>query len=344
MLLRENNTFSMRCEVLRDGGVIGTPQAYEAPEITCDAESDMVLSLRGAFYMDGEYNFYTDRLRPVVTINGEDYPMGVYVVTTEERSEADGQKIATLEAYSLLYLARRKKIENRLYIKAGTNYITKITELLSSAGITDLHAEPTAYTFAYDREDWDIGTSVLEIVNTLLAEISYKNAYVDMTGTVRLKKYAPPTLSSVSHVYTEGKDSVISASYKMTDDRYDKANVFRLFCDNADLSEPIVAVAENNNAASPFSTVNIGRVLHNERVDNVPSQAALQERANAMRDKSMQTTEEIEFYTAVAPVHTPHDVVALHVGGASGIFAETGWRMTLSPDGDMTHTARRVIT
>jgi hypothetical protein len=89
--------------------------------------------------------------------------------------------------------------------------------------------------------------------------------------------------------------------------------------------------------------VNIGRVLHSEKVDNIPSQAALQERANAMRDKSMQTTEEIEFYTAIAPVHTPHDVVAIQTGGASGIFAETGWKITLSPDSDMQHRARRVI-
>ncbi len=344
MKLLNRNTFAARCEILRNGGVIGTPQAQSAPEIRCDTESDLVLSLRGTFYLDQDYNFFTDRLRPIATVNGVDYPLGVYVVTTEERSEEDGRRIAALEAYSLLYLARRKKIETRLHIPAGTNYITQITNLLTLAGITDMEADTTSYKFATDREDWDIGTPVLDIVNTLLAEISYKNAYVDLSGTVQLRRYAPPTLSAVTHIYTEGVDSVIAPGYKITDDRYDKANVFRLYCDNPDMDALMVATAENNSASSPFSTVNIGRILHNEQVDNVPSQTALQERANAMRDKSLQTTEEIEFYTAIMPDHVPNDVVAIQTGGASGIFAETGWQIILSPDSDMTHTARRVIT
>lgn len=344
MRLLNSNTFSARYEILRDGGVIGTPQEYDPAEVRCDTESDMVLSVRGTYYMDGEYNFFSDRLRPVLTVNGEDYPLGVYVITTEEKSEAEGRKIAALEGYSLLYLARRKKIETRLHIPAGKNYMTQITELLALAGITDMEADATSYTLATDREDWEIGTSVLDIVNTLLAEISYKRAYVDLSGTVQLRRYAPPTLSAVAHTYTEGVDSIIAPGYKITDDRYNKANVFRLYCDNPDMDALMVATAENNNPSSPFSTVNIGRVLHNEQVDNVPSQTALQERADAMRDMSLQTTEEIEFYTAIAPVHTPHDVVAISVGGASGIFAETGWQIIMSPDSDMTHTARRVIT
>lgn len=345
MKLLDRNTFSVRYEILRSGGVVGEMQAYDAAEVRCDTESDMVLSVRGTFYPSGgTVNFFTDRLRPVVILNGEEYPLGVYVITTEERSEAGGRPIAELEGYSLLYLARRKKIETRLHIPAGTNYVTQIVDLLSLSGIADIEADPSSYTMATDREDWDIGTPVLDIVNTLLAEISYRNAYIDLAGRVQLRRYTPPTLQSAAHIYTDGRDSIITPSYKLTDDRYEKANVFRLYCDNPDMEELMVAVSENNSASSPFSTVNIGRVLHNEQVDNVPSQTALQERADAMRDKSMQTTEEIEFSTAIAPVHVPHDTVAISVGGASGIFAETGWRVSLSPDSDMTHTARRVIT
>ncbi len=344
MQLRNSNTFAARYEILRDGGVVGTLEASEAAEIVCDTESDLVLSLRGTFFPGGEYNFFRDRLRPSAIINGTEYPLGVYIITTEERSETAGRPMITIEAYSLLYLVRRKKIETRLHIPAGTNYITAITELLSLAGITDIEAEPTDYLTATDREDWDIGTPVLDIINALLEEISYRRAYVDLRGKVQLRRYKPPTLTNAAHIYTDGLDSIISSEYKITDDRYEKANVFRLYCDNPDMEALMAATAENNSPTSPFSTVNIGRVLHNEQVDNVPSMTALQERADAMRDKSLQTTEEIEFYTAIAPVHTPHDTVAIQTGGASGIFAETGWRISMTPDSDMTHTARRVIT
>ncbi len=343
MKLRERNTFSVRYEVLRNGGVYGTVEAETVPEIQCNTESNLVLSIKGAFVADGDYNFLTDRLRPVITLNGKEYPVGIYVVTTEERSEKNGHKIVGIEGYSVLYLARRKKTETRLHVNAGENYITVISNLLASAGITSIEAQTTDYTFATEREDWDIGTSILDIVNALLAEISYENAYVDLEGRVILKKYMPPSLESVKHLYTEGEESVIIPEYVLTDDKYNKANVFRLTCDNPDMDAVMVAVAENNLASSPFSTVNIGRVLHNEKVNNVPSLEALQERANAMRDKSLQTTEEIQFMTAITPTHTPHDVVALKVGEASGIFAETGWRLTISPDNDMIHTARRII-
>lgn len=343
MRLRNRNTFSVRYEILRDGGTLGTMRAYEPAEIRCDTEGELVLSIRGMFHVEEMQDFFRDRVRPVVIVNDQEYPMGLFIITTEEKTEADGQKLSLLEGYSLLYLARRKKIETRLHISAGTNYITAITDLLTLAGITDIKADATEYTMATDREDWDIGTSVLEIVNSLLAEISYRGAYVDLNGTVQLRKYKAPVLEDAAHIYTEGEDSIITPEYKITDDRYGKANVFRLFCDNPDMEDLMVATAENNSSSSPFSTVNIGRVLHSEKVDNIPSQAALQERANAMRDKSMQTTEEIEFYTAIAPVHTPHDVVAIQTGGASGIFAETGWKITLSPDSDMQHRARRVI-
>lgn len=343
MKLRNSNTFSVRYEILRDGATIGTMRAYDPAEIRCEAESDMVLSIKGTFHAEEGRNYFQDRVRPVVVINDQEYPMGLYVITTEEKTEQDGQRLSVLEGYSVLYLARRKKIETRLHIPAGTNYITVIKDLLATAGIADVQADETAYTMATDREDWEIGTPVLEIVNALLAEISYRGAYVDLGGTVQLRRYKAPTLDDAAHIYTEGRDSIITPEYKITDDRYEKANVFRLYCDNPDMEALMVATSENNSSSSPFSTVNIGRVLHNEQVDNIPSQTALQERADAMRDKSMQTTEEIEFYTAIAPVHTPHDVVAIQTGGASGIFAETGWRISLSPESDMVHTGRRVI-
>lgn len=343
MQLRDVNTFSARYEVLRNGGVIGTLEAYDVPEVLCDTGSDLVMSFRGTFRRTAKYNYFTDRLRPVVTINDTEYPLGVYIVTTGEPSEENGQEIVTLEAYSLLYLARRKKIEERLHISAGKNYMTAITELLALAGISTIDAETTDHVFATDREDWDIGTAVLEIVNELLDEISFEKAYVDLSGCVKLRKYTKPTLTEVDHTYTEGIDSLIIPGYKVTADRYNKANVFRVTCDNPDMDGVMVAVSENNSESSPFSTVNIGRVLHNEQVNNVPSIEALQARADALRDKSMQTTEKIEFVTAIVPTHSPYDVVALQIGETSGIFVETGWQISISPDEDMKHTARRVI-
>lgn len=347
MQLNKRNTFSVRYEVLRGGGVVGTLTEADPAVIQCDTDTALVMSVQGVFFDDferGTYNFLTDRLRPVAIINGVEYPAGVFVITTEERAEEKGVKTVKLAGYSLLYLARIKKTETRLSIPEGANYISEITALLSMAGITAMDVEKTDYTFSTAREDWDIGTSILEIVNALLDEISYNPASIDLTGTVVLRKYQAPTIEQAEHVYTAGVNSIITGTNKSLDDRYGKCNVFRLVCNNPDMDEPMVAVSVNDSASSPFSTVNMGmRILYSESVDNVPTLEALQERADTMRDKSMQTTETVTFYTAIAPDHEPFCTVAIQTGSVSGIFTETAWEMTLDPEEDMKHTARRII-
>lgn len=339
------NTFSVRYEVLRNRAVYTTLRASEPGEISCDSAAELKMSFRGSFaeIPDG-VDFLTDRIRPVVILNGVEYPVGVYVVTTETTELRGGEESVAVEGYSVLYLASRKCIETRLSIPAGTNYVSECIQLLASAGITDVEADTTTYTLATAREDWDVGTPVLQIVNELLAEISYNTAWVGLDGTVRLTKYQPPSLDTVDHVYAAGKYSVIEADYSRTTDRYAKYNVFQVICENPDLSTPMTATAVNDSSESPFSTLKLGRILRAEQVDNVPSQAALQEIANRLKYQSMQETETVTFGTAAIPEHETFDTVALANGELAGIYAETGWTLPLSPGASMSHAARRVIS
>lgn len=344
MRLHDVNTLSSRYEVLRDNAVYA--QIYpisDDAEITNSESSVLKMSLRGSFYDYGDdINFLQDRLRIIAVINGEDYPFGTFIITTETKTRTGSVNGAEIEGYSILYLAQRKKIEEPLYISAGTNYITEIIQLLSSCGITEIEAEPTEYTFATSRSDWDIGTPVIDIVNQLLSEISYNSAWVSLNGVVRLTKYQSPDISRVNHTYSAGEYSVIGDDYKITSDRFSKANVFRVTCENPELESLMTAVSENNIADSPFSTVNIGRVLYVEQVDNIPSQAALQNYADKLKYQSLQTAETTEFETAIMPNHETYDIVALENGSLKGIFAETEWSLILSAGENMKHKARRL--
>lgn len=344
MILHENNTFSARYEVLRNNAVFAEFHAIDdAVEIQNIESSALKMMIRGTFHScDADVNFLSDRLRAVVTLNTIDYPAGIFVVTTETKTHSGGVDGVEIEGYSLLYLAQRKRIEEPLYIAAGTNYITQIVQLLNSCGIDSIEADETSYTFAADREDWDVGTSVLDIVNQLLAEISYNSVWVDLGGTTRLTKYQTPGISNVSHTYSANEYSVIEDSYKITTDRFDKHNVFRVTCENPDLDEIMVAVSENNSPDSPFSTVNLGRILYTEQVDNIPSQEALQEYADKLKYQSLQETETVEFTTAAIPNHTTYDVIALENGDMAGIYTETEWRLPLAAGASMIHKARRV--
>ena len=344
MKLDSINKYAIRFEVLRGNAVFQEIYAVDnSVEVQFIESSELKTSFRGVFFSySKDINFLSDKLRPIVTINDIDYPVGVYIITTDQFSQSAGLTTHQLEGYSLLYLAKQKKIEERLSFSAGENYITRIVMLLNQCGLSEIIADDSDLAFATDREDWEIGTPILDIVNELLREINYNEAWVDLYGTVRLNKYQRPSLSTIKHAYSAGEYSLIESNYTKSTDRYGKSNVFRVVCDSPDLSTPMVAISENNSENSPFSTVHIGRVLYTENVDNIPSQDALQAYADRLRDKSLQENEDIEFYTAPVPEHNAYDTVAIDNGDIAGIYTETEWRLQLSPGQSMYHKARRV--
>ena len=185
---------------------------------------------------------------------------------------------------------------------------------------------------------------ILQIINDLLGEINYNPIFVDFFGVIRATAYAAPTISGVTHTYTEGEGSVIRADYDSELDRFGVANVFIAICDNPELSAPLRAEAVNDDPASAYSTVNIGRrVPHIERVDNTPNLAALQDTADRLRSESLQTTERIEITTAPQPDHKANETLLVQVGELAGVYRETGFEFDLSPGGQMKHRAKRVI-
>jgi hypothetical protein len=336
---------AVRYDVLRNGSAVGQIYANGTPTITMQSTSELKTSLSGMFhdYRADGYNFLSDRLRPVVFIGDAEYPCGTFVVTAENEDHADGVTVIHIEAYSLLYLLQRTKIEERVYYAAGTLYTAALEDLLITAGIVDYDIEASALTLATDREDWDIGTPYLAIINQLLSEMSYNSAYMDNAGKIVLSKYAAPSLSIIDFTYRAGAFSIIGSDYSRSNDFHSKSNVFKIICSNPDLEAPLTATSENDESSSPFSTVNIGRVLNVSYIDNIASQEALQDKADELKMKSMLSTEEVTFYTAINPEHSVFDVVALDNGDLTGLFAETSWTMPLSAASMMTHTARRAL-
>jgi hypothetical protein len=344
MMYKSYNTITPIYEVWRGASVVKTLNSTGDGVVRMDSDSDLKMSFAGTFYEYSGVNFLTDRLRVSVEINGTVYPLGTYCVTTETPSIADGVKTIKVEAYSLLWLLNQAKIETLKYFPAEQNYISAVQGLISAGGIADYSAEASTEVLATDREDWEIGTSYLTIINELLSEINYNQVWVTNSGAVKITKYAAPSLSNIKHSYVEGRDSIIKDTYTLTNDVYDKGNVFIAICDNPEISETMRAVAINNNTNSPYSVANLGRrVPIIERVNNTPSQTELQAYANKMRDKSLQTNETIEFETAIVPTHEAYETVQIAVGGVIGIYLEKSWEISLAQGGTMRHRGVRII-
>ena len=318
----------------------------DAPTVTMSADGAIKMSLSGGFRHNAAVDYLNDEIKPYLIINGHEYPVGVYMIgTLETQCDEHCAYIDQIEAYDRALKLKQKKTETRLHIDAGTKYLDAIGNLLQDAGIKMVIADEASDTIATDREDWEIGTEYLAIINALLSEINFSSIWFDLDGIARLERYAAPTSANIDHEYREGCFSIIRNNYTRKVDVFNAPNVFVVTVANPDYEDAMTATGVNDSPLSALSTVSRGRrILATPiKLDNIASQEALQQYANNLAIKSMLATEQTVFYTMLNPVHGVGDVVALYNGELQGIYEETGWTIQLKAGGKMKHTAKKVV-
>jgi len=284
-----------------------------------------------------------DLVRPYVIIDGVETPVGDYSIETLKESTKDNVKWWEIECYDLSVRCKSSIIEERHYIAADTLYLDAINALLIECGITRVMSDSNEDTLTTDREDWDIGTPRLTIINTLLSEINFYPLYFDLSGVARLTKKTEISTANVTFTYAADEMSILYHECSSELDTFGAPNVFIVQLSNAEQS-PMTAISENNSPSSALSIMRRQRrIPRTYKVDNIASQAALQEYADNLRNDSLLSTETIDFYTAINPVHSVHDVVVLKHPSIEGVFLETNWSMTLKAGEKMTHKAKRVL-
>lgn len=250
-----------------------------------------------------------------------------------------------VECYDRTVILAEDAFTDRYFVAAGTKYLDAVQSILVTAGIERVLVTREILTeIPVDRE-WDIGTTKLEIINMLLEEINYNPIYCDADGNIVLSPYVESTAAGVSYTYAAGDLSVIASELSATQDFYSVPNVFIATSSNPDLQQDYRAVYVNDNPASALSTVQRGRTIVSEvyTLDAVASQAELDAYVRKKAFEANQIYEEIEFTTALMPIHGSGDILALDHPAAKGIYQELSWEMDLSVGGEMSHTARRLV-
>lgn len=335
-----------RVDVLR-GGVPYAQMAFSSPPtVYMDADASIKMTLKGEFIYNERVNTITDELRPVMILDGAEYPLGIYqFVTVSGNTNAAGIRYENVEAYDRAIRLSWAKLEHRDYWAAGTAYDTVIAHYLTSAGITHVAFTPSDLTLQSDREDWDIGTPYLEIINTLLAEINYQQIYFDLSGVAQIRPYTAPSADNIQHIYRDNDAlSLIRPEYTDEIDLYAKPNVFIAILENPEYETPLVKTAVNDAPGSSLSTISRGiRIPAVYKVSNIASEDELQKYVDRLRDESMQTSQFVGIQTAAEPGHQVGDTVALAIEGMQGLFRETAWSFSLRTGEYMTHTLQRMV-
>ena len=339
-----------RVDVLRNGAPITQLQwdTGSAPQIIASRDATIHTSIKGTFLVNDTVDYLSDELQPVMTIDGQETPLGIYQAATPSIKGAAGQKRVEVEAYDRGWRVYSNRTETILHLAAGSSYLTEIRKLLTACGIALVIATPSDAALQTDREDWDIGTSYLTIINALLEEINYNSLWFDASGVARLEPYQEPSAQNIDWAYGTTElflpERHPGPDWSDEEDLFDAPNVFICVCSNPDLEQPMVATAVNDNPQSRKSTFRRNmRIASLVKVDNIASQEELQAYADRMRNESLLSARAITFYTINDPGHGIGDVLALTHDDIGGIYLETGWQMQLSAGSLMTHSAKRTV-
>lgn len=335
-----------RLWVKRDGVRIAQLQVPtdEDMQLTCTADAEIKMKLTAGAVWDGEFDYNLDTVVPALVMNGKESQMGEYVITGSRKISDGVSTRYQITAFDLCYRAKKTKIERRMFFEKGTLYTAAITQLLVMSGIVQMLVVPSGLTFATDREDWDPGTSALEIINQLLEEMNYNSLFMGLDGVVCAMPYRQASPENVTIVYRNNEwDSLLLPGAETEIDAFDHPNVFYYTCENPELDTVFSAVAVNDSPTNPFSTARQGRVAVFTTVDNVPNQATLQAMADRAKLNSMVAADEIRFSTALNPAHGPFEIIELRKNEYAGVIAETEWRATLGAGGTMEHVGRKAV-
>lgn len=338
-------TVDVKFLVLRGGAVFTELNAVNTPTLRMDNKGELKVSLSGEFVEDKSIDWLNDEVQPILIIDGEETPLGVFLPATVKHAENETTRSVHIELYDRTWLVRDSVTESRVYFPAGTSYINAIKQLLLQANITLVQAEPISAVLTEAREDWDIGTSFLTIINQLLSEINYNPLWFNSSGLAILEPATVPTAENIDHTLN-GSDirSLIVPEVSSEMDIYNAPNVFVCTCSNPDKTAAYRVTVENTNPQSPLSIPRRGRrIVRVERVNNIYSLEGLKNYAKRLRNESMMAAEVIQIETALHPGFEVYDVTAINYKDIFGICAETGWTMELVTGGRMTHTLERVV-
>lgn len=296
-----------------------------------------------------DVDWLNDRVQPFIMFKMPDggfieYPLGIFLLSSPTRKRNKGNIHRSVEVYDGLKILLDDKFDRRYIVRAGTNYIKIITDILLDAGITKINLENTDDVLRNTKE-FEVGTEKLISINELLKEINYTSLWVDENGYFTSSKYILPNEREIEYRYEDNDKSVILPGIEEILDLFSVANKFIVVASNPE-APVLKSEYVNQNPRSLTSTYNRKRQIVDYReVEDIANKQALDAYVKRIAYEASQIYGHVNFQTALMPFHSHSDVLHL-VSKSLGIdekYIETSWEMNLSKGGSMRHSTRRVI-
>lgn len=283
----------------------------------------------------------------ILDMDSESYrwPLGLFIIQPEV-NHIGYQTYVRIQGYDMGKVALDWKTDRREYVAAGTMYTSNVAYMLDEMYTDTADIQQSLKTQMYDFE-WDIGTDRLTIINDMLTGINYNPLHFTETGRPIVDEYIEPALRDITMYYTTENQSVIVDGITRNSNMFDVPNVFVRYTENIDAVYTI-SVYENNDTSSPYSIPNRGRrIVDSESVNNSDAdQTTMDAYVRRVAIEKSQAAETLTFTTLNMPWHGYRDVMMLFVPeyNISGKYVETGWSMSLTNGGLMTHNVQKAVS
>lgn len=339
--------FDFRIDILRNGIKVG--QAFaESVRIHYDYNAEVMKGMQFSLIKtemasrELQFDMFKDRLRPVLTSDGKETPLGVFMIVAAPVRYTDVVDSTEIEAYDETMIVKQAAFESRQYFASGTKYIDIIQNILTSLGFANIRTDASTAALSSALEA-AVGENCLEFINNLLDAMNYQHLHADASGDIQIRKAVNPTEAQFK--YSDSHNYALINEVRRDTDIYDLPNVVIGVYSSADKSNPVVYKKVNDDPNSLISTVNRGyKVVKKVNVRNGATLADLTAYVDRIAFEAMQTTETVEFTTIAEGGHEPNTAVQLDTSDVRGLFVEKSWTISIGQNQlSMTHAAERKV-
>lgn len=223
-----------------------------------------------------DVDWLTSRVAITYVDGAEEYPIGTFIPAMPSGQRARSGGLLSVELYDKLLVLFEDRTPTSYAVAAGAVVTDVVRELIAAAGeelvsVVDSTETTSAVT------TWDPGTSVLTIVNDLLASIDYRALYTDARGVFVASPNIDYADRPTAWTLDDGaRTGVYSEEYGDAQDLFAVPNRW-VGVSRADGETPsFVSTRTNEDPASPYSYQARGRWITRTTTDvEASSQEAL---------------------------------------------------------------------
>ncbi len=268
---------------------------------------------------------------------------GTFFVHTGEEKVFEGSRTGSADLYSVLSVMDRELTATGVTWAANAPAMDWAREIVYHAKLPCVYT-PTSKASASDMT-WDVGTSLLTMLNDSMDAIGYGSAGVDAYGNVILAPYASASDSEPTTWFSDTLDDVTDSEVTREFDVYDVPNVV-VVTSEVDDGETVTGTAENSDPKNPYSTrARNMRIVRCEQVDGLSTDAEAKAKAELLLREGMQKVETIKVPHA-GKRFAVGDAVTLDYRRSSLEGKYTAWKRTTkgTPDIESETTMRRTVS